>query len=333
MEIKLISVTKRRNIVVRLAGVGIGAVVLFMLLTREPVYDGKGVTLWLEDLSHNDSKVREKAQSVLVKAGPEIVPQLIQALKRSNSTFSGVYISLRERMPMFIMERMPYPMDKVIYRYNAANILSEFGPAAKSAVPQLQKLLTDEDEDVRSVAAIALGSIGPEASEAIPGLLVLTGSSNAQCRVNAAWALWNIDPTGHTATATRILTGALLEPGTPGLNATDMLAETGKAALAVPPLMKALQSPYSNQRIQAAKLLGRIGPEAQGSVAALTITLSDTNSQVRLNAARALGKMGPVARDALPRLIETRPRESGMFSNIYAEAIRKIEERTPASGK
>ena len=233
--------TKRRKIVVGITGAGISAVVLFMLLTREPVYDGKSVTLWLEDLSHNDSKVRKEAQSVLVKAGPEIVPHLVSALKRKDSAFSRVYISLREQMPMFIVERMPSPMDKAIYRYNAANILSEFGPSAKSAAPQLQRLLTDEDEDVRFAAAAALGSIGPDAREAIPGLLALTRSSNAHCRVNAGWALWSIDPTGHTATATRILTGALMEEGTPGINATDMLVEMEQVAMAVSPLVDALQ--------------------------------------------------------------------------------------------
>lgn len=314
-------------------GASIGAVILLMLLTREPIYDGKPVTVWLEDLSHNDSKVREKAKAVLVTAGPEIVPQLVSALKRKNSAFSRVYISLREQMPMFILERMPYPMDKTIYRYNAANILSEFGPAAKSAAPQLQKLLADEDEPVRFAAAAALGSIGPHAREAIPGLLALTRSSNAYCRVNAGWALWSIDPTGHTATATRILTGSLMEEGMPGINATDMLVEMGQVASALPPLMKALQSPDPNRRNKAANRLGRIGPEAKSSVGALTEALGDTNTQVRISAARALGKIGPAARAAVPRLLETRQREAGMFSNIYAEAIRKIEEGTPADWK
>lgn len=324
---------KRRKIVVGIAGACVGAIVVSVLLTREPLYDGKPMTVWLEDLSHNDSKVRKKAQGVLVKAGPEIVPHLVSALKRKNSDFSRVYMSLREQMPMFIMERMPYPMDKAIYRYNAANILSEFGPVAKSAVPQLQKLLTDEDESVRFAVAAALGSIGPDAREAIPGLLVLTRSSNAYCRVNAGWALWSIDPTGHTATATRILTGVLMEGGMPGINATDMLVEMGQVAMAVPPLMEALQAPDPNRRNKAANLLGRIGPEAKSSVGALTEALGDTNTQVRMSAARALGKIGPAARAAVPRLLETRPREQGMYSNIYAEAIRKIDERTPADRK
>lgn len=317
--------TKRRKIVVGIAGVGIGTVVLFMLLTREPLCDGRPVTSWLEDLSHNDSKVREKAKNVLVTTGPKIIPYLVEALKRKNSAFSRVYIGIREQMPLFIMERMPYPMDKAIYRYNAANILSEFGPAAKSTAPQLQRLLTDEDEPVRFAAAAALGSIGPDAREAIPGLLTLTRSSNAYCRVNSAWALWSIDPTGHTATATRILTGALMEEGMPGINATDLLVEMGQVAQTVPPLMKALQSPDPNQRNKAASRLGRIGPEAKNSVAALTEALGDTNFQVRLSAVRALGKIGPAAHDAVPRLLETRPLEQGMFSNIYAEAIRNIE--------
>jgi HEAT repeat protein len=46
-----------------------------------------------------------------------------------------------------------------VVRRNAAEALSAFGPAAKTAIPQLRLAVNDEDEDVSQAATEALSKI------------------------------------------------------------------------------------------------------------------------------------------------------------------------------
>ena len=83
--------------------------------------------------------------------------------------------------------------------------------------------------------------------------------------------------------------------------AADALSRIG--AEAVPALIAALRDPDAPVRLQAARALSRIGPEAAPAVPALTAALSDHDVLVRRNAARALGQIGPAAKHAVPELI------------------------------
>jgi len=55
-------------------------------------------------------------------------------------------------------------------RREAVGVLARMGPEAKEAVPDLIRLLDDEDEATRKLAARALGRIGPDAAPAVPAL-------------------------------------------------------------------------------------------------------------------------------------------------------------------
>ena len=55
----------------------------------------------------------------------------------------------------------------------AARVLARIGPEAVIAVPTLQLLLEDPDDEVRRAATRALGQIGPAAAAAIPDLIRL----------------------------------------------------------------------------------------------------------------------------------------------------------------
>jgi len=84
--------------------------------------------------------------------------------------------------------------------------------------------------------------------------------------------------------------------------AVDSLSRIGKAA--VPSLIKTLQHPNPNHRVQAARILARIGPDAGQSVNALVTALEDDNEMVRKAAARALGQIGSQASEAVDALME-----------------------------
>jgi len=61
-----------------------------------------------------------------------------------------------ESVPRFVL-LLQFP--RAAHRRYAIRILRDIGPAAKSAVPELQKMLNDPDEDVRTLAAKALNVI------------------------------------------------------------------------------------------------------------------------------------------------------------------------------
>jgi HEAT repeat protein len=324
---------KYRRIVLVMVLVSLGAAALWVPLTREPIYEGKSLSIWLENLNHGDSKIGERAQAVLRAAGPEVIPHLVRALKTRNSSLRQAYMEIREMMPTFVIDRIPYPKHHATYRYGAAKALGQFGPAAESAVPQLKELLKDDNEMVCWAAAETLGRIGPTAREVTVDLLALTNSSVALTRVWAAWALWRIDPTSHTTASTRILTGVLTENYLAGKEAVDLLEDMGQLRPAVTVLVEALKAPAAKTRIQAADLLERIGPGAKEAVGALTLALEDSDRHVRRYAAKALGRIGPEARSALPQLQQGLKAAEGISLKIYTEAIQKIDVGTAAVQK
>ena len=69
-------------------------------------------------------------------------------------------------------------------------------------------------------------------------------------------------------------------------------------------LLRSLTHPDPSRRVQAAKVLARIGPDARLAVPDLIAALGDPNLEVRISAARALGQIGPAAEAAVGPLLE-----------------------------
>ncbi|HEY6564166.1 MAG TPA: HEAT repeat domain-containing protein [Pirellulaceae bacterium] len=84
--------------------------------------------------------------------------------------------------------------------------------------------------------------------------------------------------------------------------AEDSLGRIGGAA--GPALVKALRDEDPKSRLRAAKILGRIGPDAKDAVNELVRVLEDPRIVVRKAAARALGQIGPAAGRAVGPLLQ-----------------------------
>lgn len=82
----------------------------------------------------------------------------------------------------------------------------------------------------------------------------------------------------------------------------DTLGRIG--APVVPDLIVALGDSDPQRRVDAARILARIGPEAEAAVPALTNALADPYEPVRLAATRALGQIGPAAERSVRPLLE-----------------------------
>ncbi|MCE9544569.1 MAG: HEAT repeat domain-containing protein [Planctomycetia bacterium] len=270
----------------------------------------KVVPLMLSALSDKDPAVVLSALNSLAEEGEAVVPPMIQALKDPRTA------------------------------YWACLVLSDVGPPAKDAVPQLIKTLEDERVEVQMEAAMALGSIGPDARSAAPELTKLLGDKHPAVKYAAVFALGSIGaPAAASSGALEkeldgkdlflniIATGALAR-----IHAGDAEYLTGLKKRSLPTLFEAVKNKDRKIRLAAVRAIHELkpGPEVVVPAFARLVSTSDEktindvidavatlgveavpgltaalkNKVVRGQAAEILGRIGPPAASAVPALIE-----------------------------
>jgi HEAT repeat protein len=192
-------------------------------------------------------------------------------------------------------------------RRSAAKALGDFGTGAKDAVPALTTALQDGDKFVRRFAAHSLGEIGPDAKQAVPALSALVRNGNEKNEVLDA-AVEALGKIGWGQGAVFALVGTL--------------KDTGRE----PEL-----------RRKAAESLGKMGPDARTSIAALVEVLKPTKGQpsagsgdLRVEAAGALAEIATPADksavDALTTLSNDRMlRRDRTLMKAVNDALKKIQ--------
>ncbi len=85
-----------------------------------------------------------------------------------------------------------------------------------------------------------------------------------------------------------------------------------------------LDDPRPIRRCAAAQALGAIGPDAAGSVRALTRALGDQESSVRREAAAALGRIGPAAAASAPAMVAALRRANYFDGGLIGPALAKL---------
>lgn len=173
-------------------------------------------------------------------------------------------------------------------RFKASMALGEIGHAA---IPLLKEALEHEDAKVRVTAAGVLTRVEPNAEGVLPVLIQALGCGDKDAREKAAMSLKNI---GSAA-----VPDLLVELGNEGtcvcmrINAAWVLGLIGPdAKYAVPYLTSALVDDDDKLRQYAAWALGRIGPGAEHAVSSLGRALKDKVPKVREHVAEALGEIG-----------------------------------------
>jgi HEAT repeat protein len=145
-------------------------------------------------------------------------------------------------------------------RLAVVNVLVERRTLLARLAPELEALLTANDEGTPRHAAFLLSRLGPEAA---PRLLDAFRQDKSR-----------IDPIA------------------------EALAQIGRPA--VEPLTRAVKDPDPRVRRGAALALGRIRPSAPGAARTLTAGLSDPDRDVRASFLAAIGFLGPRADEAAP---------------------------------
>ncbi len=231
---------------------------------REPVYQGKTLTEWLEvyntggQTETNYAKTREAVEHV----GTNAIPTLLRMLRKTDSR-------LKMKWYEFVYWQRVFKI-KVIYaswrNQEAAMGFRILGGRARAAVPGLIKIYEENISPTSaSYAAEALGAIGRDAKAAVPSLLSVLNSvkdPNDPRRAASVKALGEIGE--EPAQVVPVLIGCLRDSNTWvqtwALGALESFGPAAKSA--VPKLNELLDDSSIGTRFAARRALWKIDPEA-----------------------------------------------------------------------
>jgi hypothetical protein len=241
--------------------------VLYGTGPREPAYQGKRLSQWLE-VSDRDQEAREQATTAVRAIGREALPTLLNMIGRKDSWLKRRLLAWDQQRDSSRLGLAGAARDRRL----AAAGFQMLGPAAKPAFPELARLF--QDPELAQTVGWAILTVGPEAIAVLRGGLL---NSNVAIRYASASALSSAGTNG--AVAVPDLIRALKDP-----HYAVRAAAAGalgrlhcEPARVVPTLAASLKDPDPIVRRVAVTALGEFGREASASVPALRQFLTSTD--------------------------------------------------------
>ena len=162
---------------------------VYLLIPREPSYQGRSLSAWLADLDLESRKAQARPAEALRAIGTNAFPSLRRMLLSRSPIWERTSIAINANQSLVQFSVTP---DNVV-RNRALRGYHALGNEAKDDVSRLIELMERETSpQVRCYIALALGNIGPAARAAIPVLQKATFDRNQEVHKNAIWALANI---------------------------------------------------------------------------------------------------------------------------------------------
>jgi HEAT repeat protein len=305
-------------------------------LHREPVYQGRKVSYWVNQLNNgDDNAVREKAIEAMRELGPRAIPYLTIAPRREDTRLmaagKSVYRIVAPYVSREIRNKLPLrPSHTEIVGSGAALALGKMGPKARSAVPTLLKWLDDPDSNICNSAFIALLQIGADDDQVINALLKklkgASGFTRTMLLVNPAGHYDEIDP--HAVAAISLLTyGFKSDNAYVRMRAARALGKFGTAAEQLKPELEiALDDPSLEVRTGAAIGLWRFDGRLEPTLKILNEALQSKST--RWEAVAGLAEIGSPARDSLVLLVPLLQGTPPFFRANVSNAIQRIDPQT-----
>jgi HEAT repeat protein len=245
-----------------------------------------------------DARVRRAVVRALVRIHPDPQvgwPLYLKVLEGSDPRLAAEAIETAAELGEKIVPRATVALAMPKARYWALLILEDVGPAAKSAAPEVAKLLNDEQPEVRMHAALTLGEIGPDAIETVPNLIAALNDKEAAVRIGAAYALGKIGAKDASGALTRKMSdgGHPLQCVVCAWALVQINPDDAKLVSDTVNLMtKALSSDKVGLRREASKSLAELKVAPEKAMPALIAAMSDSDPQVLENVSQALVKWG-----------------------------------------
>jgi HEAT repeats len=275
----------RRRIAIWVAGAAAGIGLFYFVWPREPVYQGKRLTVWLEHYHTNyrggwtnraQAQEATRAQEAIRRIGTNAVPLCLRLIKTRES---AAKVKLFRLVPASWLDRLHIPglnqYRDYILRCQDLGVdgFEALGEEAKPAVPALVGLLREKDGQTRHVAMFALIRLHAMATEALSELTKCLKDPDPFVRADAIETLGGIDAEPERVVPVLV---AVLEAHAnnredwyPTHAAINVLSSFGASAKgAVPFLNVLLDDPKPEVRVAATNALEQIDPEAAGKATA-----------------------------------------------------------------
>jgi HEAT repeat protein len=278
----------------RIGFVGLLVVVAAALLwagrSREPSYQGKRLSQWMDVLVPSDDAPDDASHKQATEAirhiGTNALPFLLAELQYKESPFDKALDWLNEKRSF--RELRGKAKDEHAGRAVAG--FRALGPAAKPAIPALAVML--DDPAVWGYEANALAAIGPDS---LPTFTNSLTNQVADVRCKALSGLYYM--AGQAEAAVPAILPCLKDPKlSVRYHAVSALARIHKSVgLTIPALISCVEDRSGDMRWHVAKTLAAFGAEAKPAVPALLKLCEDTNKDVRSQATNALKAIDPEA--------------------------------------
>jgi HEAT repeat protein len=292
---------------------------------REPVQDGRGLSLWLEDLVSPFGERRDPARQAVLRLGTNAVPFLIRALNTPDPAFGSAATESRKYLPrqlwVWVMQ-LARPRAGIDRRWPAAVALGVLGPAAAPAVPALGHAIRDRDPRVSAAAIEALRVVGPAGLQVVVEAMrtndvtLLHHLAAAVARTGPAAAEW----------APQLVEVLLAAPPACRLPVTHALQGLGGAA--VPPLGAGLRSDQAEIRELAARTLRTLIADDHAALQEVIRLSGGPDPVLRRGAVRALGAGTLWQRGAITALTRALDDSESEVRRAALAALLEVAERT-----
>jgi HEAT repeats len=248
-----------RIALVILLAVVLGGFAWQVLRPREPLYQGKPLSFWMDQMISADPGGNGfgiwqggESDAAVRNLGTNAIPTLLRFLRAKDSNMTLSLLSFLQRQHFITIKHLPAGIRNI----EGANGFQILGARAEPALPALTNIYREDISRMSSQCTLrAIGNIGPPAKAALPVLLEALSSSNGRARSLAIDALVSVH---------------------------------ADASMVLPELLKSLSDPDAGVREAAARALGSFGGRATTAVPALTAMLQDPDGQVREQATNAL---------------------------------------------
>jgi len=163
-----------------------GAALALALRHREaePVWHGRSLSSWVDDLARGSSKeVREPAEEAVRSIGSKALPRLVRMLRSRDTLWDRALLALNRKQKRVHFSVLPGRERRV----QAALAFEALGPIARPAIPELKEMLVHDRQP--QFIADALAAVGPESVSVLLEALSEVAPANRSA-LYAAAAKW-----------------------------------------------------------------------------------------------------------------------------------------------